>query len=392
MSPAPSRTSVIVDAGSYSLSERLIAGVGLRLAEIARTLSQRYSVQVIAASEPDLVDLDAAALVTPGAEGARAISLADAVLFFDTPDRHRIELAVAHRTRIISEARAPIEQMSYPSVLACPDPTGEHQRFLGPYRRLLEVSHHFICRSQVERVALISTLCTGGRITPEDIATSPTLEHLISTIPVGFGQWGQEIADAAEPNQMADFLWTGGLWNFFDPVMLVQAVGILRDRGLEATAAFLHAVPTEDTRPALEAIERAIEVLDLGARVHVHRSPLTQPERERYVKAARAYVCIAQPGAENETGTRLRLRDTWLHGVPTIIDPWGLSGDLVAAENLGIVLRKPSPIALADALQRVKNGSVGNTGRRMERLYENSLRPLFTWLDGGWDEREPVGL
>lgn len=387
MRSCPSNGSVVIDAGSFSLSERSITGVGLRLTEMARTLSRRYTVQVISTPDTDTIDLGRATLLTPGSEADKAISVSQAILFFDTPDRHRIDIATAYRTRIISECRAPIEQMSYPSVLASRDPIGEHQRFLGPYRRLLEVSHHFICRSQAERAALVSTLCTIGRITPEDIAISPTLDHLISTIPVGFSQIGQEIADANEPEHMADFLWTGGVWSFFDPFMLVQAVGILRDRGVEATAAFLHAAPSEDTRSVLDGIERAIKELALEERVHLHRSPLTQSERERHVKAAQAYVCIARPGAENETGTRLRLRDTWLHGVPTIIDPWGISADIVATEKLGVVLSEPSPEALADAMQGVQNGSIGKTGRRMERLYENSMSPLFTWLDNGWNER-----
>ncbi|MFE3579873.1 glycosyltransferase family protein [Streptomyces vinaceus] len=375
------RTTVVVDAGSYSLSETSIAGVGQRLTEIAQVLSQRYTVRVIASTASDMVDLGAAHQAAPGEEAARAIATADAVIFFDTPDRNRIELAVAHRKLIIGECRAPIEHMSYPSVLACADPTGEHQRFLGTYRRMLQVTHHFLCRSGVERAVLLSTLCAFGRITPADIARSSTLDHLISTVPVGFSRRGLEAADAAEPVHLADFLWTGGIWSFFDPMMLVEAMRILRDRGVDASAAFLHAVPTPDTLSTITRLGRAIEDFGLGDRVHLHTKPLALSERDQYVKAALAYVCVARPGAENETGTRLRLRDTWLHGVPTVIDPYGISGDLVDREDLGVVLREPSADSLADALQRVKSGAVGRPGRRMERLYENSMAAFMDWLD-----------
>ncbi|WP_405775504.1 hypothetical protein OG241_09210 [Streptomyces sp. NBC_01390] len=372
---------IVIDAGSYSLSETSIAGVGQRLSEIAQVLSERYTVQVITELAPDTVGLGAAEKVALGEEAARAIAMADAVMFFDTPDRDRIELAVAHRKLIIGECRAPIEHMSYPSVLACTDPTGEHQRFLGTYRRLLQVTHHFLCRSPGERAALLSTLCAFGRITPADIARSSTLDHLISTVPVGFGRRGLEAADAVKPVFMADFLWTGGIWAFFEPLMLVEAMKVLRDRGVDASAAFLHAAPTEDTRSTVAEVGRAIDDLRLGDRVHLHTKPLTPSERDQYVKAAQAYVCIARPGAENETGTRLRLRDTWLHGIPTIIDPHGLSGDVVAREDLGVVLREPSADSLADALHQVKTGAVGKPGRRMERLYENSMAAFVAWLD-----------
>ncbi|MEU4565488.1 hypothetical protein [Micromonospora sp. NPDC023956] len=372
---------VVVDAGSYSLSETSIAGTGQRLVEIAQTLGERYTVRVIAAPAPDTVDLGAAEQVALGDEATRAITTAAAVIFFDTPDRDRIELAVAHRKLIVAECRAPIEHMSYPSVLACADPTGEHQRFLGTFRRLLQVTHHFLCRSRVERAALLSTLCASGRMTPADIARSSTLDHLITTVPVGFSRRGLEAAEAAEPVHLADFLWTGGLWAFFEPLMLVEAVKILRDRGVDASAAFLHAAPTEDTRSTIVEVGRAIDALALGDRVHLHTQPLALSERDQYVKAAQAYVCIARPGAENETGTRLRLRDTWLHGIPTIIDPHGISGDLVARENLGVVLREPSADSLADAMQQVTSGAVGRPGRRMERLYETSMATFMDWFD-----------
>lgn len=375
------RPIVVVDAGSYSLSETAIAGVGQRLAEIAQVLGQRYTVRVITSPTSDVVDLGAADTVSVGEEAERAIAKADAVMFFDAPDRGRIELAFAHRKLIIGECRAPIEHLTFPSVLACADPVGEHQRFLGSYRRLLQVGHHFLCRSQVERAALLSTLCAFGRTTPADLARSSTLDHLITTVPVGFSRRGLEAADAAEPVFMADFLWTGGVWAFFEPLMLVRAMKILHDRGVDASAAFLHAAPSEDTRSTLIKVGEAIEDLELGDRVRLHTKPLALSERDQYVKAAQAYVCIAKPGAENETGTRLRLRDTWLHGIPTIIDPHGISGDLVARENLGVVLREPSAESLADVLQQVKSGAVGRPGRRMERLYENTVPVFMDWLD-----------
>lgn len=372
---------IVVDAGSYSLSETSIAGAGQRLAEIAQVLSERYAVRVITSSASDVVDLGGAQEVAPGEAAERAIVAADAVIFFDTPDRDRIEFAVAHRKLIVGECRAPIEHMSYPSVLSHADPTGEHQRFLGAYRRMLQVAHHFLCRSQAERAALLSTLCGFGRIRPVDIARSPTLEHLVTIVPVGFSRRGITTADAAEPVKMADFLWTGGVWAFFEPLMLVESMKILRDRGVDVSAGFLHAAPTEDTRSTIIEVGRAIDALKLGDRVHLHTKPVALSERDQYVKAAKAYICIAKPGVENETGTRLRLRDTWLHGIPTIIDPYGISGDLVARENLGVVLREPSAESLADVLQQVKSGAIERPGRRMERLYEDTVPVFMDWLD-----------
>lgn len=379
--PAASHRGVIVvDAGSYPLDDKSLSGVGLRLVEIARALSSVYRVHVVSSTRGPVVSLGNADHCCAD-EADAVIAGADVVMFFDTPDRHRIEAAVLSGALIVSECRAPLEQMSYPSILERSDPIGEHQRYLGPYRRLLEVSHHFLCRSEPERIALIATLCTTGRITPEDMARSATLDHLVTVVPVGFGRLGMEIADYAPPAPMADFLWTGGVWNFFNPLLFVEAMAVLRDRGVSATGAFLHAVPSPDTMPAITAIERSIAQLGLTETVQVNGLPMTQAEREGRVKSARAYVCIARPSIENQTGTRLRLRDSWLHGVPTVIDPWGISAGLVERERLGVVLADPTPNSLADALAAVMAGEVQEPGRRLDHLYESTLEPLRRWLD-----------
>ncbi|MFF2960241.1 hypothetical protein ACFVT1_15335 [Streptomyces sp. NPDC057963] len=376
----PKKPALVIDSGSYSLSETSIAGMGQRLAEITQVLSSRFDVRVITPSDTDNVYLGEAETVAAGEDAERAVSTAQAVMFFDTPDRDRIELAASQRKLIIGECRAPIEHMDFPSLLADGDATGRHQRFVATYHRQLQVTHHFICRSQGERAALLSTLCALGRIRPADVARSRTLSHMISTVPIGFTENSLEVADAAVPHHMADFLWTGGIWALYEPLMLVEAVHILRERGVNASAAFLYAIPIEDTRSTIGEIRKRIDDLGLADRVLMNTTPLPLSERDRYVKAAQAYVCVAKPGAENETAVRLRLRDTWLHGIPTIIDPFGLSGDLVAREGLGIVLDQPDAHSLADAMQQVKSGGLDLPGRRMERLYEVTLSGFMDWL------------
>jgi hypothetical protein len=370
----------VVDAGTYSLSETLIAGAGQRLVEIAQVLSNRFKVYVIAAKCADLVDLGDAELVAGGAEAESAIKAADAVLFFDTPDHDRVELAVAYRRLIVAECRPPIEHLEFPSLLAHPDPTGEYQRYLGAFRRLLHVGHHYLCRSQAERIAMISTLCAFGRLRPSDIARSRTLDHLLSTVPVGFNRTSAGLADAAEPQHMGDFLWTGGMWAFYQPVMLVEAMRVLRGRGVDTTAAFMYANVTPDTEAAISRVREAVDEYGLGDRVFLNSKSLAMSQRDQYLKAARGYVCVTSPGIENETATRLRLRDTWLHGIPVIIDPFGNSADIVGRERLGVVLENFSPAGLAEAMERIKHGAIAPPGRRVEHLYEATLVRFMDWL------------
>ncbi|MDN3245205.1 glycosyltransferase [Streptomyces mutabilis] len=376
----PKKPVIVIDSGYYSLSDDSVEGVGLRLSEIAQPLSRRYTVRILARTAGNPVHVGDAELV--GSEDAeKAVAAADAVMFFDTANRENVEHAVAGRKLIIGECRAPIEHMHFPSVLRHEDPTGEHQRYLNTYRRQLEVSHHFVCRSRSERSGLLPALCAAGRIRPVDLERSRTLDHLISTVPVGFSEHSAAAADRAPATPMADFLWTGGVWSWYEPLMLVDAMSLLRDRGVDSTAAFLYGVPAPDSRDLLTAVAERIERHGLTDRVRINSRRVPLSERDRYLKAAKAYVCVSKPGAENETGIRLRLRDSRLHGIPSIVDGFGLTGELVAEENLGIVLAEPSAETLADALQKVAAGGFGGPGRRPECTYEKALVPFMDWLD-----------
>jgi hypothetical protein len=355
--------------------------VGLRLSEIAQPLSRRYTVRVLAPPSVNPVHVGDAEIVSGEGCAEGAIASADAVMFFDTPKRENIEQAVALRKLIIGECRAPIEHMHFPSLLKHEDPTGEHQRFLNTYRRQVEVSHHFLCRSRSERSAMLAVLCAAGRILPADLARSRTLDQLISTVPVGFSEHSARMADQSPATHMADFLWTGGVWSWYEPLMLVEAMHLLRTRGVDATAAFLYGVPIADTQDLLDSIVDLIEHYGLSDRVTVNNRHLPLSERDQYLKSAKAHICVGKPGAENETGIRLRVRDSRLHGIPSIVDGFGLMGDLVSSERLGIVLPQPTAESLADALHQVVLGEFDMAGRRLECMYENTLQPFMQWLD-----------
>jgi glycosyltransferase involved in cell wall biosynthesis len=163
--------------------------------------------------------------------------------------------------------------------------------------------------------------------------------------------------------------------------MLVEAMHVLRERGIDTTAAFLYGVPTPDTGPFLDEIADTIREFGLEDRVTINDRHLPLSQRDQYLKAAKAFVCVGKPGAENETGLRLRLRDSRIHGVPTIVDGFGLTGDIVAEDNLGIVLPEPSMDSLADAMELILSGKFEMPGRRVECAYETALVPFMEWLN-----------
>ncbi|MEU4565056.1 hypothetical protein [Micromonospora sp. NPDC023956] len=344
------RRRLLLDAGDYPVSQSAASGLAVRIAELAETLGDGFAVTVYSPDVPDPMHLGGARLETRADRWRDLLDATDAVFFFDVADPDRLAQAVEAGPLIVSETAPPIEHGSYPSLLRQAAPEERYREVVEAYRRQLRVSHHFICRSRVERATVLASLVTAGRVGVRDLTGSATLDHLVTSVPIGFSRHSRLVAERTRPEPLADVLWTGGIWSFYDPYVLVDAVSLCARRGSPVTAAFLYGQPHPDTREIVEALEKRIAERAVTDLVTVVRRPVTHRARDAYLTAARAFVCVARPGAENDTCVRLRVRDSRLYGVPMIVDGFGATADEVRRDGPGRVLDEPCPETLADAL------------------------------------------
>lgn len=368
---------LLMDAGPYSLEATGITGIGLRIAELAETLAADFPVRVMVDDTHDCVRVDGAELVSTSDWPAVLVE-SDIVFFFDLPDIRRLAEAERHGVLIVSENAPPVEHLEYPSVLGAPDPAGAHRDLVAAFVRQLRVSHHFLCRSRVERTTLIASLCVAGRLTPADVQRSRTLAHLVSTVPIGFSAASAYAAADVAPQPLADVLWTGGLWSYFDPLLLVEAVARVRAAGTPLTAAFLYAPATGDSAEQVRRVADRVDALGLADAVLLCDKPIRHEERDAVIKGARALVCVARPGIENDTCVRLRARDSRLYGVPTVVDPYGPTATELTGDGLARVLTSATPDRLAGVLAGLRGA--GAAGPREEYCYDRTVGDLRAWL------------
>lgn len=375
---------ILLDSGPYSLSTSAVTGIGLRVAEFADTLSADFRVRVFTPHTADLVPVGGAEVFDHRSSWRWMLAETDAVVFFDCPDGARLEEAANSGKLIVSENVAPIEHLEYPSLLATADPAAVYRELVAGYARQLAVSQHFLCRSDVERATLVANLCLAGRLAPADIARSRTVDHLVTLVPIGYSARSLAAARATPPRYLADFLWTGGVWSFYDPLLFVHALALCRDRGLPVTGAFLHAAAVPDNAALLDALRAEVSRRGLRERVTFLADPVRHDERDAYLKAARGLVCVAKPGVENQTCVRLRVRDNRLHGIPVVVDGYGATATEVARDGHGVVLRELSVEHLADTLVRLSTCTAATTDAQPESqeefCYENTLRGFISWL------------
>jgi len=193
-------------------------------------------------------------------------------------------------------------------------------------------------------------------------------------IVVPFG--ADQDAPATRNPQAATLVWGGGLWEWLDPALAVDAVVALNREGLACDLLFMGR-----TRPNRDLVDRRRD--DRFAKLLAKGGPYVSamewvPYRERLSWLARGKVAIMlhRPTAEAAYSIRTRLFDAIAAAVPVVATEEGFAAELVAAEGLGIVVPPSDVRAVMQAVRRLLRDDVFHAScvSNLERI-----RPRFAW-------------
>jgi hypothetical protein len=307
---------------------------------------------------------------------------ADAVMFFDGGSTRRLREAQEHRCLVIVENAPPIEQLEYPSLRSAADPGAVHRRLVDDYTAQLRAADHFLCRSAVERLTLIANLCLVGRLSAAALARSRTMYHLISLGPIGFSAPSARRAARADPRPGPDLLWTGGLWAYFDPVAVVEAIALCHEAAHPVSLGFLYGQAQPDNAVVVDEVVAAIRAHHLEDWVELRSGPMSHLHRDGAVKGAKALVSVARPGIENDTCVRLRIRDSRLYGLPMLCDSFGPTAVEAAADGLGAAVDPRDRGGLAAKIMTLTTESKAHDthGPIGQYDYTRSTARFLDWL------------
>lgn len=209
-----------------------------------------------------------------------------------------------------------------------------------------------LCASERQRLYYLGVLTAIGRLEPALLAVVPF------GVPAGRPEAAAEpVLKGAVPGiEEGDFvaLWGGGLWNWFDPVLLVRAVGLAARRRPRLKCVFLGAGHPNPSVPRMRAAAEAREVSDrlgLTGR-HVFFRPDWAPYEQRgaYLAEADLGVSLHRAGPETWLAFRTRLLDYLWAGLPVL----ATQGDELSAELAGagaaILVEPGDESAAAEAL------------------------------------------
>jgi len=231
------------------------------------------------------------------------------------------------------------------------------------YCAAIELGDAFICASERQRDHWLGALGQAGRLDVGLLARDARGDALVGVVPFGAPDAAPEpvtelthgIRGTLVPTDAIIALWTGGLWNWFDPVSVVE--GIAAARRVEPR---LHLVMMGVKHPGEHWVEqeasRAMRerAADLGlvadGGVVLCEEWIPYDERHRFLLDADIAVSAHRDTLETRLSFRTRFLDHLWCGVPTLTTAGGELADRMVAVGAARTVAEGDAVAWAEAL------------------------------------------
>ena len=225
----------------------------------------------------------------------------------------------------------------------------------------IERADFMVCASDKQRDFWLGQLAAMTRVNPATYAADPTLRNLLDVAPFGIQdtppvQKRHGIRGAVDGIGMDDkvIVWGGGIYNWFDPLTLISAVGRLAAVHPEVRLFFLGVKHPNPDVPQME-MERAARRLsaELGLTdrvVFFNETWVPYGERADYLLDADLGVSTHLEHIETAYSFRTRVLDYWWAGLPVVATDGDTFAPLIRENGLGRIVPPQDVEALEEAL------------------------------------------
>jgi len=258
----------------------------------------------------------------------------------------------------------------------------------------------FLCSSEEQRLYYLGWLSALGRVNPLSVDDDPRLQKLIIELP--FGTPDEEAPESPPRSDVlpgvdndAPVLYFGGIYDWYDPVTVLDAMPALLERDPRTVLVFV-----EHPHPELTPLAEAERVRSLAERRGWLGSTVRfEPWREydrRFELAQVADVAVVthRPGLETDLSLRTRLVDLMWLGLPAVVTEGGTMARLVVETGAGSVVPAGDGGTVAKAvIDLLDDGELrraaADAGRRWaaERTWSAVAAPLLEFASKPWRDR-----
>lgn len=248
---------------------------------------------------------------------------------------------------------------------------------------------YFLCASERQRDLWLGNLSALGRLNPATYSQDPTFESLIAVAPFGLPdepprQTRRRIKGVVPGIGDDDrvLIWGGGIYNWFDPVTLIEAMALVAETNPEIKLFFLSTSHFNPEVPEMQAISDAVSTADrlglTGRTVFFNDSWVDYDDRANYLLDADLGVSTHPIHAETRFAFRTRILDYLWAGLPVVVSDGDSFAETVADGGWGRVVPPGDPRALADAVRALLTDSAAYDAAREAAM---TAREAFVWRE-----------
>lgn len=349
------------------------AGIGIRFLEIARALRSDGHLLTVLSPDAGVVEGCEAGVINPETllEGSNA---SDAAVIQGHVGNAFFQHASPLPTVVDLYDPYIIENLHYYAERG--DEVFRHDHFT--FTASLLRGDFFLCASEAQRLFYLGALLSTGRLNPLLFESDPRLESLIAVAPFGV----QPPRPVRARSLTAPAILFGGIYDWYDPALAIEAVSLLRTTIPGATLTFTYH-PNPELTPQGKLAE-AMELVQARRYDFVRFVPWAPYEARAEFFEQFALALLTFPRSiETDLSMRTRIYDYLWCGLPIVTSPAPGTDELLARYGAGSVVASEVPAAFARELaallgdaDRYRGMSDGTRAFVLDHQWDRALAPL----------------
>jgi glycosyltransferase involved in cell wall biosynthesis len=232
----------------------------------------------------------------------------------------------------------------------------------------------FLCASEAQRHFYLGALLAAGRVNPIAFESDPTLASLIAIAPFGVPP-----PRAAAARRAASDILFGGIYDWYDPILAIEAVKLARATVPSMTLTFT-THPNPELTPQGKTAEAMAHAKGLD---FVRFEPwVAYAERGAFYDRFDLALLTFPQSIETDLSMRTRVYDYLWGGLPIVTSSAPGTDELLVRYDAGVVVRDGSPRAFADALLVADREHLRAGARRFvdDHQWPRVLQPLVDFV------------
>jgi glycosyltransferase involved in cell wall biosynthesis len=245
----------------------------------------------------------------------------------------------------------------------------------------------FLCANDRQRDYWLGRLCALGRLNVGLYQRDPGLDSLLAVVPFGIPdelprRTSSPIRDKIPAIAATDkvLLWAGGIWDWLDPLVIIEAMGKLSSRRSDIKLVFLGTQdPNGKNRPMamLERCKsRSSELGVLDRTVFFLDGWVPYEERQQYLLDADIGVSAHLQTVESRLSFRTRILDYFWTGLPAVVSCGDSLSELIERESLGLTVAPGDVLGWENAIRELVDDEPRRAAMRRDIA---KVAPRFRW-------------